>query len=330
MDEQIPHAYGFNRVDPAKPGAVVLALNPVYNTPYGPGILMAVQEIGKGRSMAFTSDTTRTWGKDFETLWGEPLRPGTAMSERNSDRRYYRQFWVNAIRWLANGKAGKTNNPVTLELAQSYCLPGATVPAQVKVRDAEMKEMSNAEVWLSSQAVPGRTAMCGRVTMRMRKRYLAEVHPPLAGNFVITASARLSGVELGTDRQLLVAEGTDVEMADLRARPEFMATLARETKGENFTLASGAGTSPGYIFAKAPEPKVEFRREPMWISGVDVIDSGVDCDRMDNSTSKRTGLKIAGKFKKGACVVGALAILFSTIVLSAAARRRAASKPQQR
>ena len=115
---KFPMLYGFNRVDRAKPGATVLALNPLYNTVYGPGILLAVQEIGKGRSMAFTSDTTRTWGRDFETLWGEPIRPGAILSERNCDGRYYQQFWVNAIRWLAQGKAGRTNNPVVLELAE--------------------------------------------------------------------------------------------------------------------------------------------------------------------------------------------------------------------
>lgn len=261
---KFPMLYGFNRVDRAKPGAVVLALNPVYDTPYGPGILMAVQDIGKGRSMAFTSDTTRTWGRDFETLWGEPIRPGTALSERNCDRRYYQQFWVNAVRWLANGKLGRTNNPVTFELAQSYCLPGESVAARVKVRDSELRDIANAEVHLTIPSSAGtNTSVRARYDVSA-KAYLADIRPAAAGNFIVTASARQGGEELGTDRQLLVAEGTDIEMADLRARPDFMAALAKETKGESFALASGGGISPGYVFAKAPEPKVEFRREPLW------------------------------------------------------------------
>ena len=73
--------------------------------------------------MAFTSDTTRTWGKDFETLWGERINPALPLNEFNCDSRYYRQFWVNAIRWLAAARIGRTNSAVTLELAQSYCLP---------------------------------------------------------------------------------------------------------------------------------------------------------------------------------------------------------------
>src|SRR5688572_27083055 len=261
---KFPMLYGFNRVDRAKPGATVLALNPLYDTVYGPGILLAVQEIGKGRSMAFTSDTTRTWGRDFETLWGEPIRPGAILSERNCDGRYYQQFWVNAIRWLAQGKAGRTNNPVVLELAQSYCRPVESVTARVKVRDDEMKEISNAEVFLNLPNAAGTNGMVRARYDASSRTYLAEVKPATAGNLVISATAVQRGVELGADRQLLVAEGTDIEMEDLQARPEFMAKLAKDTKGENFSLASGGAISPAYVFARAPEPKVEFRREALW------------------------------------------------------------------
>jgi uncharacterized membrane protein len=261
---KFPMLYGFNRVDRAKPGATVLTLNPVYNTPYGPGVLLAVQDIGKGRSMAFTSDTTRTWGKDFETLWGEPKRAKTALTERNNDQRYYRQFWVNAVRWLANGRMGRTNNPVTLELAQSYCLPNESVAARVKVRDAEMRDISNAEVFLTLPSKSGTNTTVRARYDSSAKAYVADLRPSQAGNYVIAAVARQGGVELGGDRQLLVAEGTDIEMADLQARPEFMAKLAKETKGENLMLSGKASSSPGYLFAKTPAPRIEFRREPLW------------------------------------------------------------------
>jgi hypothetical protein len=261
---KFPMLYGFNRVDRAKPGATILALNPAYDTPFGPGILLAVQQIGKGRSMAFTSDTTRTWGRDFETLWGEPKRPGTALTERNNDQRYYRQFWVNAIRWLANGRLARTNNPVTLELAQSYCLPHESVAAHIKVRDDELREISNAEVFLTLPGSAGSNNTVRAHYDATARAYLANLRPDHAGNFVVSAVARHAGRELGADRQLLVAEKTDIEMADLKARPDFMARLARDTRGEFFAVGKGSGNPPGYVFSQAPEPKVEFRREPLW------------------------------------------------------------------
>ena len=111
--EKFPNFHGFNRVDRPKPGAIVLGATPsfantYYAAGYGNKTLLAVQDIGKGRSMAFTSDTTRTWGGDFETLWGEPLNPSLPLSESNCDARYYRAFWINAIRWL--GAAQKVSS----------------------------------------------------------------------------------------------------------------------------------------------------------------------------------------------------------------------------
>jgi uncharacterized membrane protein len=261
---KFPRFHGYNRVDHAKPGAIVLGENPGYRNESGLGVLLAVQEIGKGRSMAFTSDTTRSWGRDFETLWGEPIRKGSSVSEENCDSRYYRQFWVNAIRWLATGKLERTNSPVTLELAQSYCSPGESVAAVVKVRDAELNEISNAQVslLLSSE---GRTNTAVRARYDSATRsYLAEVRGGTNGTFLVSAIVERSGKKLGDDRQLIVCEGTDLEMQDVRARPDFMASLAKQTKGETFTLGDQGGASPNYVFAQAPPPTIEYRRTSFW------------------------------------------------------------------
>jgi hypothetical protein len=254
--------------------------------------------------MAFTSDTTRNWGKDFETTWGEHKRAntpsGTALVERNCDSRYYRQFWVNAVRWLASGRMGRTNDPVTLELAQSYCRPDESVTARVKVRDSELKEIASAEVALFLSEGAKTNPPIRAVYDPAARAYVAQVRPPKTGEFVVTAVAnppqqmarnpravpaaytQSSAIPfstargdspggsdvLGSDRQLLVAESADLELLDLRARPDFMAALARNSHGENFNLSSGQSLSPAYMFAKAPAPKIEYRREPLWDKAV--------------------------------------------------------------
>lgn len=264
---KFPRLYGFNRVDHAKPGAIVLGHNPSYQNAFGKGLVLAVQDIGKGRSMAFTSDTTRTWGRDFETLWGEPIRPGGVLDEQNCDSRYYRQFWVNAIRWLANGRIGRTNNPVTLELAQSYCSPNESVPARLKVRDADTREIANAEVSLTLSAGGKTNAPVRAHYDSASQSYLADLRPEAAGVFTVTAAAKLNGNPVGDDRQLLVAESVDLEMADLRARPDFMASLANNSGGKTFTAGPESG-SPAYVFANAPAPTIEYRRKPFWDKAV--------------------------------------------------------------
>ena len=49
---------GLNLVNWLKPGAVSLALHGSKSNQYGPLVVFAVQQIGRGRTMTFTSDTT--------------------------------------------------------------------------------------------------------------------------------------------------------------------------------------------------------------------------------------------------------------------------------
>lgn len=262
--KKFPTLYGFNLVDRAKPGALVLGQHPNHKNAFGQVVLLAVQEIGKGRSMAFTSDTTRTWGRDFETIWGEPIRPGLALSEANCDSRYYRQFWVNAVRWLANGRIGQTNNAVTVELTQSYAHPGETVAARIKVRDSELKEIVNSEVsLLISNAGLTNRPLLARYDAES-KSYVANLRLASASTNIVTAVARRAGLKLGEDHQLLVCETSDQEMSDVRARPDFMAALARDSGGSSFTPADSIQGSPGYVFANAPPPTIEYRRTSVW------------------------------------------------------------------
>ncbi len=74
-----PRFLGYQRVFP-KPGAEVLA------TIGGADPLIAIWQVGKGRSMAFTSDLAPHWGTDF-VRWSA-----------------YGPFWNQSIRWLAGGK----------------------------------------------------------------------------------------------------------------------------------------------------------------------------------------------------------------------------------
>lgn len=261
--EKFPRLYGCNLVDRAKPGAVVLGVDSAARNQYGPRLLLAVQNVGKGRSMAFTSDTTRSWGRDFETLWGEPINPGLPLTERNCDSRYYRQFWVNAVRWLAAGRIGKTNNPVVLELAESYCALGDRVAAAVKVRGTDLAPLAGADVTLCLSTT-GQTNVFVRAAYdRVTQAYQADLGPERDGTFTVTATAALNGKKLGEDRQLLVCESGDREMADLRAKPELMGELARLSGGKVLSLGDKTAQVEG-IFAAAAPAQIEYRHTPLW------------------------------------------------------------------
>jgi hypothetical protein len=161
---------------------------------------MAVQEIGRGRSMAFMSDTTRSWGRDFETLWGEPIDAALPISETNCDSRYYRKFWVNAVRWLAAAKIGKTNSAVTLELSQSYAAPEAKVMASVKVRDPQMRDYrANVSVVMSA---PGKSSVSFTAAYDSSPIARRSCAARSTGAYTITAIAAQKGQRIGQDQQL--------------------------------------------------------------------------------------------------------------------------------
>jgi uncharacterized membrane protein len=262
--DKFPLLHGCNLVDRAKPGATVLAVDATARNQYGPRLLLAVQNIGKGRSMAFTSDTTRSWGKDFETIWGEPINASLPLRESNCDSRYFRQFWVNAVRWLAAGRIVRTNNPVSLELACSYCSPGEKVSAMIKVRDADLKSLEGADVMLFLTEAAKANGPVKAVYDRSSQCYLADLSPPSAGAFTVSAVAALKGKAIGDDRQLLVCEASDREMADLRAKPELMAALACASGGKAFTLEQHEGTQLSALFKTPPPAASEYRRNPLW------------------------------------------------------------------
>ncbi len=256
---RFPSLYGFNRVERAKPGATVLA--------QGLGddaILLAVQQAGRGRTMAFTSDTTRSWGRDFETLWGEPLRAGTEVTEDNCDSRYYRAFWVNAVRWLAAGKAARTNPPVQLELSSGHGSPGDPLDATVRVVDAQRRPVASADVVLAM--VSGtQSNVVGRATYDPSMRlHRARIAMPRAGTHVVVALATASGRRLGEDRQLLVTEVVDREMSDLRARPDVMAAIARASGGRLLDVRTNPSPEVVRALAEPPPPTVELRRHSLW------------------------------------------------------------------
>ncbi len=255
--EKLPQFTGFNRVDRAKPGAVVLLEHPAQLTRYGPCVILAVQEIGKGRSMAFTTDTTRGWGQDFETLWGEPINGGLPLIEANCDRRYYRQFWANAIRWLAAGRV--LNSGIQLELARES--PGTNRPVGARV--ILSPETPNAEVSLSLVSSTHAELKVPAKYNPATRDHRAEFMPAGPGQYVVTAAARQGTKELGADSQFLSWDALGVEEIELRANPQLMAELAAAGGGKALSPALDV-SSVTEMLSNPVRTTEHFRYRPLW------------------------------------------------------------------
>jgi uncharacterized membrane protein len=262
--EKFPILHGMNRMERVKPGATVLATADDGFSGGEGEVVLAVQEVGRGRSMAFTSDTTRSWGEDFETTWGEPVNPRWSLTEDNCDSRYYRRFWVNAVRWLAAGRSGRTNQPVILELSSGYAAPGEAVQASVKVRDNHLRDIPGASVTLYLGNATSSNAVAVARYDAAARAYLASIPLQREGAYIVTAAARLGDTPIGDDRQLLVGETVDREMADLRARPDVLTAVAEAAGGVAHRLDSKPTSQLEGLWRNVPPPTVEFDRNSLW------------------------------------------------------------------
>lgn len=262
--EKFPVLHGLNRMERVKPGATVLATVDDGFPGEDPTVVLAVQEVGRGRSMAFTSDTTRSWGEDFETTWGEPVDKRWGLTEDNCDSRYYRQFWVNAVRWLAAGRAGRTNQAVVLELSAGYTVPGEPVEASVRVRDLARREVPSAQVTIYAGNAGSSNAVAVARWDAAARAYTASVRIPKDGAYILTAVAQSGETRLGDDRQLLVGETIDREMADLRARPDLLAAVASAASGLAHRVEEPPAAGLADLWRTAPPPTVDYDRKPLW------------------------------------------------------------------
>lgn len=269
--DKSPRLYGFNAVDRPKPGAVVLADVPNTSNENGPYVLLATQEVGNGRSMAYTSDTTRAWGVDFETIWGEPIDPQQGLSEQNCDTCYFRKFWNNAIRWLAAKRLAQKNVIFTIETSKRRVNAGDNFTVHV-TRKAAVRS--------SSDPSPPPDFVALQITDLASNEVVKKLSVPLrsdTNDYVSNLNLSHSGRYLidleNADKTapvcapaVITCDTTDPELADTRADPALMAEIAKITGGQvlsesstdELRLTSQMNSTAGHM---------EYQQESLWDQG---------------------------------------------------------------
>lgn len=87
--DSMPQFLGTNLISRVKPAATLLGQSKSSLSRVGVMPVFASETFGRGRTFAMASDSTAYWGRYFESQWGE------------GDNRYFRKFWRNVVRWLA-------------------------------------------------------------------------------------------------------------------------------------------------------------------------------------------------------------------------------------
>ncbi|MDP3920492.1 MAG: glutamine amidotransferase [Candidatus Omnitrophota bacterium] len=99
----VPLLGGYNYVGRLKPGATALLEHPVDESAFGPRVIMAVQNFGRGKVLAFTSDITYNWGQWFQAWRDE------------SDRWVFADFWRHALKGLTENRMAYKTHALQLE-----------------------------------------------------------------------------------------------------------------------------------------------------------------------------------------------------------------------
>lgn len=211
--ESFPGFSGLNTVNRAKPGARVLAFNAGKSNNYGPLVVFAVQQIGRGRTMAFTSDTTQSWGSQFHTRFGTPA--DTTL--------YYRRFWNQAVRWLAADRIRRKSGELKLSLDRNVAVPGETVDVRIPFPPTYPNAVATLKI-----GPPGEDPVpVDLIRDDVSRGWHAQIPLKDRGEWIFTASLPRTGLDPLFSHALVNVVPDTREFASTAANRELMAELAR-------------------------------------------------------------------------------------------------------
>lgn len=206
----------------AKPGATVLLAHPSAAVDGAPAPVLTISEIGRGRSMAISTDGS--W------YWAFPSHAGGAPS------RNYERFWNNAIRWLVRDPdlttLSVTADPPSVE-------PGKPVGVVVIARQPDYQPAPGAKVNVDLiDADDGHVVAQKTATVDEDGTARFEFPPPPAGAYKVVGRATKDDKPLGESSDAVAVRAVGPELADARVNSALLAEIAKATGGAFFDSTS--------------------------------------------------------------------------------------------
>jgi len=214
----LPELVGVNLVAGPRAGATVLGVHPFLKGRGGaPMPVLALGEFGKGRSLAFTTDTMWHWGF---------LAAG-----EGDDGRAYDKFWENAIRWLIRDPELRL---LRVDTDKAEYAIGDTVRVDARLFGMDYRPARGLDVTVEVRRA-GTAGAAKPVVMRTAKsddegEVHVDVPADVAGPYKVTARAKVADKELTEEEVYLVrAEGRELEQPN--ARKDTLGAMALATGG---------------------------------------------------------------------------------------------------
>lgn len=254
----LPPLEGVNRVLGLAPDSVSLLEHPSIQTSSGPQPVVAVREVGEGRTMVVATDSTWRWS--FEHA-GE-----------GGDAGPYSTFWDNAIRWLIRDPELELLR-VSVERGENPL--GDKVQGTVRVFGLDYKPAPGQPVsvtvirrgglltWTDEKVIStmddARTNDEGELPV--------ELVPESAGVYEIRAKTTLRDRDIEASEIFLVLDDNP-ELRDVVAEQDVLALLSKASGGRAYSVSA---TDPALPVLEPRVMKITRRdRHELW-SGVDVL-----------------------------------------------------------
>ncbi|MBM4390551.1 MAG: hypothetical protein FJ090_05475 [Deltaproteobacteria bacterium] len=208
---------GLNLNDGAVPGAAVLLEHPARDTP-----VLAVRQVGKGRTLSLAVDSSWRWA------FGEAGKGGGNQA--------YLRFWKNAMRWLVGDP---DDQAVTIDVARENVEPGEKLRVTVRVRDAGFAPVVGANVVGAVDGPEGQVPLSGPTGADGLASF--EVPTVERGAHRVKVSAQLAdGKDLGQAESVYAVVTRDAELDRIDSDGQLLRALAEATGGRHVEPGSFA------------------------------------------------------------------------------------------
>ena len=240
----LPPLQGINRVARLQPGASALLVHPGQTAGDGkPAPVLAVNNVGKGRTLALLTDSAWNWGFAAAAASDESHTRGVRGEEASSarplgdDGRALQPFWEGAIRWLVRDPALAL---LHIDLDRTEYRRGQTVAARVRTLHADYTPAGRTTVTLDLH--PAENAGGGAradakplraldVTTGEDGEAQAELPGLAAGAYRLVGRATLDGRAV-EEQATFVLRPEGRELDDVVSREEVLRQIAAVTGGE--------------------------------------------------------------------------------------------------
>lgn len=222
----LPPLQGLNKTAGLMEGGAALLTHPFENGPDGqPQPVIAVRDVGKGRSVAVMTDTTWHWSL-----------PQVGKGSGRSDA--HKKLLANTLRWLIRDPE-LSRVKLRLDADPRGVEPGAAVIAEVRAQDALYEPEVGASVSVrlvpldaaSRSASPAPTPEGEGIVTGADGVARVTLRPDRAGAWKVRTEVKRGDVVVGVDEDVFVVRQASLERLYAEARPEILRAIADAAAG---------------------------------------------------------------------------------------------------